>query len=176
MFKDIIAENFEEIKHLSDNLDILKCVNNDLEGKVRIMERKFEDIQMENSHLKDSMKNLANELISVKSVSDQLNDEVAKGKDLLCQKENALSEAEQMLSASQEERAQLNRVVEDLKTKYEEVKLIGEVQKKQILKLSGDCDHQFKEMESIRQSNQKFEAELLKLNEELEERKHREES
>ncbi|XVF71863.1 hypothetical protein PTKIN_Ptkin12aG0073500 [Pterospermum kingtungense] len=176
MLKDIIAENFEEIKHLSDNLDILKCVNNDLEGKVRIMERKFEDIQMENSHLKNSMKNLENELVSVKSISDQLNDEVAKGKDLLCQKENALSEAEQMLSASQEERAQLNRVVEDLETKYEEVKLIGEEQKKQILKLSGDCDHQCKEMESVCQSNQKFEAELLKLNEELEERKHREES
>ncbi|XWS76358.1 hypothetical protein CRYUN_Cryun01aG0169500 [Craigia yunnanensis] len=175
IFKVIIADNFEEIKHLSDNLDKLKCVNNDLEGKVRIMERRFEDMQMENSHLKDSRKNLENELVSVRSVGDQLNDEVAKEKDLLCQKENALLEAEQMLSASQEERAQLHKVVEDLKTKYEEVKRIGEDQKKQILKLSGDNDHQSKETESIRQANQKIEAELSKLNEELEERKHREE-
>ncbi|XVF21722.1 hypothetical protein REPUB_Repub12eG0114700 [Reevesia pubescens] len=175
IFKDIIADNFEEIKHLSDTLDNLKCVNNDLEEKMRIMERKFEDMQIENSHLQDSMKNLENELVSVRSVGNQLNDEVVKGKDLLCQKENALLEAEQMLSAGQEERAQLHKVVKDLKTKYEEVKLIGEDQKKQILKLSGDYDHQSKETESIRQANQKFEAELLTLNEELEERKHREE-
>ncbi|XP_022758270.1 protein NETWORKED 1D-like [Durio zibethinus] len=176
IFKDIIADNFEEIKHLSDNLDRLKCVNNDLEGKVRIMQRKFEDMQMENSHLKDSKKNLENELVSVRSVGDQLNDEIAKGKDLLCKKEIALLEAEQMLSASQEDRAQLHKVLEDLKTKYEEVKLIGEDQRKQILKLSGDYDNQRKETESIRQANQKFEVEFTKLNEELEERKHKEES
>ncbi|XVF32527.1 hypothetical protein REPUB_Repub17cG0090300 [Reevesia pubescens] len=176
IFKDIIADNFEEIKHLSDNLDKLKCVNDDLEGKVRIMERNFEDMQMENSHLKDSMKNLENELVSVRCVGDQLNDEVAKGKDLLCQKENALLAADKKFSASQEERAQLHKVVEDLKTKYEEVKLIGEDQKKQILKLSEDYDHQSKETESIHHTIQKFEAELSKLNEELEERKHREES
>ncbi|XP_022771138.1 protein NETWORKED 1D-like isoform X2 [Durio zibethinus] len=176
IFKDVIADNFEEIKHLSGKLDKLKCVNNDLEGKVRIMERKFEDMQMENSHLKDSMENLENELVSVRSVGDQLNDEVAKGRDLLGQKENALLEAEQMLNASKEERAQLHKVVEDLKTKYEEIKLIGEDQKKQNLKLSGDYDHQSKEIESIRLANQNFEAELSKLNEELEERKQREES
>ncbi|XVE73085.1 hypothetical protein DITRI_Ditri11bG0089300 [Diplodiscus trichospermus] len=176
IFKDIIADNFEEIKRLNDSLDKLKCLNNVLEEKMRIKEKNFEDMQMENSHLKDSMKNLENELVSVRSVGDQLNDEVMKGKDLLCQKENALLEANQMLSASQEERAEFHKALEDLKTKYEEVKLIGEDQKKQILKLSGDCDHQSKENESIRQANQKFEAELLKLNEELEERKHREES
>ncbi|XP_022728497.1 protein NETWORKED 1D-like [Durio zibethinus] len=175
IFKDIIVDNFEEIKHLSDNLDKLNCANNDLKEKVRIMERKFEDMQMENSYLNDSVKNLENELVSVRYVGDQLNDEVAKGKDLLCQKENELSEAKQMLSASQEKRAQLHEVVEDMKTKYEEVKLIGEDQKKQIVKLSGDYDHQSKKTESIRQANQKFEAELLKFYKELEERKHREE-
>ncbi|XP_021281460.1 protein NETWORKED 1D-like [Herrania umbratica] len=176
IFKDIIAENFEDIKHLSDNLDKLKCVNNDLEGEVRVMERRFEDMQMENSHLKDSMQKLENELVSVRSVGDRLNDEVARGKDLLCQKENGLLEAAQMLSAIQEERAQLNKVVEDLKSKYEEVKLIGEDREKQILKLAGDYDHKSKESESIWQANQKLEAELSKLHEELEERKHREDS
>ncbi|EOX94682.1 Kinase interacting (KIP1-like) family protein, putative [Theobroma cacao] len=176
IFKDIIAENFEDIKHLSDNLDKLKRVNNDLEGEVRVMERRFEDMQMENSHLKDSMQKLENELVSVRSVGDRLNDEVARGKDLLCQKENGLLEAAQMLSAIQEERAQLNKVVEDLKSKYEEVKLVGEDREKQILKLAGDYDHKSKESESIWQANQKLEAELSKLHEELEERKHREDS
>ncbi|KAK8486508.1 hypothetical protein V6N13_045941 [Hibiscus sabdariffa] len=174
IFKDIIADNFVEIKHLSANLDKLKCVNDDLEGKLRVMEIKFEETQMENSHLKDSVKNLENELVSVRSVCNQLNDEVVKGKDLLYLKANELLGAEQMLSATQEERAQLHKVVEGLKSKYEEVKLIGEDQMKQILKLSGDRDLQNKEIESIHQVNQKYEAELSKLHEELEERKHRE--
>ncbi|MBA0652996.1 hypothetical protein Goklo_020207 [Gossypium klotzschianum] len=176
ILKDIIANNFEEIKYLNDNLGKLKCLNNDLEGELKMMERKFEDLQMENSNLKDSMKKLENELVSVRSVGDQLNDEVARGKDLLCQREIALLEVEKMLSASQEETAQQHKVLEDLQTKFEEVKLIGEDQKRQILKLSGDYDHQIKETESISQANQKLEVELLKLNEELEESKHREES
>ncbi|PPD67328.1 hypothetical protein GOBAR_DD35795 [Gossypium barbadense] len=176
ILKDIIANNFEEIKYLNDNLGKLKCLNNDLEGKLKMMERKFEDLQMENSNLKDSMKKLENELVSVRSVGDQLNDEVARAKDLLCQREIALLEVEKMLSASQEETAQLHKVLEDLQTKFEEVKLIGEDQKRQILKLSGDYDHQIKETESICEANQKLEVELLKLNEELEESKHREES
>ncbi|KAK8635861.1 hypothetical protein V6N13_004574 [Hibiscus sabdariffa] len=176
IFKDIIADNFVEIKHLSDNLYKLKCYSDDLEEKLRTMEIEFEETRMENSHLKDSVQNLENELVSVSSVCDQLNDEVVKGKDLLCLKVNELLGAKQMLSATQEERAQLHKVVEDLKCKYEEVKLIGEYQKKQILKLSGDYDLQNKEIESICWANQKFEVELSKLHEELEERKHREKS
>ncbi|KAK8565378.1 hypothetical protein V6N12_058941 [Hibiscus sabdariffa] len=176
ILKDIIVDNFEDIKYLSDNLDKLKRVNSDLEGKLKIMEKQLEDVQIENSNLNDSMAKLENELVSVRSVGDQLNGEVAKGKDLLCQKEIALLEAEQMLGAIQEERAQLRKVLEDLQTKYDEVKLVGEDQKKQIMKLSGDYDHQSKKTESIRQVNQKLVIELSKLNEELEESKHREES
>ncbi|MBA0553568.1 hypothetical protein Golob_012740, partial [Gossypium lobatum] len=176
ILKNIITDNFVEIKHLSANLDKLKCFNDDLEEKLRIMEIKLEETQMVNLHLKDTVQNLENELVSVRYVCNQLNDEVVKGNDLLCLKENELLEVEKMLSTTQEERTQLHEVVEDLKTKYEEVKLIGEDQKKQILKLSGDYDIQNKEIENIRQANQSFEAELSKLHEELEEWKCREES
>ncbi|MBA0679525.1 hypothetical protein Goari_011287, partial [Gossypium aridum] len=176
ILKNIITDNFVEIKHLSANLDKLKCFNDDLEEKLRIMEIKLEETQMVNLHLKDTVQNLENELVSVRYVCNQLNDEVVKGNDLLCLKENELLEVEKMLSATQEERTQLHEVVEDLKTKYEEVKLIEEDQKKQILKLSGDYDIQNKEIESICQANQSFEDELSKLHEELEEWKCREES
>ncbi|MBA0610378.1 hypothetical protein Godav_011238 [Gossypium davidsonii] len=176
ILKNIIIDNFVEIKHLCANLDKLKCFNDDLEGKLRIMEIKLEETQMVNLHLKDTLQNLENELVSVRSVCNKLNDEVVKGNDLLCLKDKELLEAKKMLSATQEERTQLHEVVEDLKTKYEEVKLIEKDQKKQILKLSGDYDIQNKEIESIRQANQSFEAELSKLHEELEEWKCREES
>ncbi|MBA0795658.1 hypothetical protein Gohar_006504 [Gossypium harknessii] len=176
IFKNIITDNFVQIKHLCANLDKLKCFNDDLEGKLSIMEIKLEETQMVNLHIKDTVQNLENELVSVRSICNQLNDEVVKGNDLLCLKEKELLEAKKMLSATQEERTQLHEAVKDLKTKYEEVKLIREDQKKQILKLSGDYDIQNKEIESIRQANQSFEAELSKLHEELEEWKCREES
>ncbi|KAK8541506.1 hypothetical protein V6N13_137883 [Hibiscus sabdariffa] len=134
IFKDIIAGDFQEIKHLLDNMHKLKCLNNYLEGKVRVMERKIENL------------------------------------------ENALLEAEQMISASQEERGRLHKVVEDLTTGYEDVMLSREDQKNQICKPSGGYDRQITETESIHHANQKFETELLELTEEIEERKHREES
>ncbi|KAK8506208.1 hypothetical protein V6N13_002844 [Hibiscus sabdariffa] len=171
VLKGIIVDNFDEIKYLTNNLGKLKCLNNDLEGKLRIMERNFDDMKMENSHLKDSMRNLENELVTVRTDADRLNDEVSKGNGLLGQKEIVLFEAERMLSESQEERAQLHEFIEDLTTKYEEVILIVEDQKKQIRKLSRDYDHQSKETESIRLANQKLEVELVKLNVELQKRR-----
>ncbi|KAK8654261.1 hypothetical protein V6N13_128232 [Hibiscus sabdariffa] len=161
VLKDIIVDNFKEIKHLTNNLGKLKCLNNDLEGKLRIMERKFEK----------ELRNLENELMTVRTDADRLHDEVSKGNDRLGQKEIVLLEAERMLSESQEERAQLHEFIEDLTTKYEEVILLVEDQKKQIRKLSRDYDHQSKETESIRLANQKLEVELVKLNVELQKRR-----
>ncbi|GLU07578.1 hypothetical protein SLE2022_245330 [Rubroshorea leprosula] len=175
IFKNIMIDNFEEVKQLSYDLGKLNCVNNGLEENLRKMERKLEDMQMENSHLKDTLRNLENELILVRSVSEQLNLQVANGKDLLFQKENALLEAEQMLSGAQDERTELQKIVEDLKRKYEEVSMTRENQEKQIMKLCGDYDHQVKETENLQEANQKLDVELLKLHQELEKTKYVEE-
>ncbi|TYG56662.1 hypothetical protein ES288_D08G081100v1 [Gossypium darwinii] len=115
ILKNIITDNFVEIKHLCANLDKLKCFNDDLEGKLRIMEIKLEETQMVNLHLKDTVQNLENELVSVRSVCNQLNDEVVKGNDLLCLKEKELLEAKKMLSATQEERTQLHEEIESIR-------------------------------------------------------------
>lgn len=176
IFKDVISEKWVQITDLSENLEKLGCINNELEEKVRLKDGKLEDVQMQNSHFKQSLEKSENELVTIGCVMGQLNCEIANGKDLLSQKENELLVVEQMLSSLQNERTELHMTVEDLTCKYDEAKMIQEDQGKQILKLTEDYDCQIEETRSIHELNMKLEAELGKLLEELEETKCREES
>ncbi|KAJ0053196.1 hypothetical protein Pint_03266 [Pistacia integerrima] len=176
VFKDIISEKSVERMELNENLEQLCCINNELQEKARQLEGKLEDVQMENSHLKESLEKSENEMISVRCVSDKLNLEIANAKDLLSQKEDQLMETEQMLNTIWDERTELHNIMEDLKYKYDEAKRIREEKEKQILKISEDYDHQIKETSCIQEANLNLETQLQKLREELEETKHREES
>lgn len=176
IFKDVISEKLVQITDLSENLEKLGCINNELEEKVRQKDGKLEDVQMQNSHLKQSLEKSENELVTIGCVTGQLNCEIANGKDLLSQKENELLVAEQMLNSLQNERTELHMIMEDLTCKYDEAKMIQEDQGKQILKLTEDNDCQIKETRCIHELNVKLEAELGKLLKELEETKSREES
>jgi chromosome segregation ATPase len=176
IFNNIVFEKFVELKELTEDLVKLHCVNYDLEEKVRIVDGKFEGVKMENSDLKESLNKLENELVSLKSASDQLRCEIATGKDMLCRKESEHSEAEQIISAITNEKTELHKLVEDLKSKYDEAKVILEDQEKQILKLSADNELQSKETGCLQEVNQKLESDLWRLHEELEESKIREES
>lgn len=176
IFKDVISEKLVKIADLSENLDKLGCINNELEEKVRLKDGKLEDVQMQNSLLKQSLEKSENELVAIGCVRDQLNCEIANGKDLLSRKEKELFVAEQMLCSLQNERTELHMKVEDLTCKYDEAKIIQEDQGKQIRKLSEDYDCQIKETRCIHELNMKLEAELGKLLEELEGTRYREES
>lgn len=79
------------------------------------------------------------------------------------------------LSIIKDEKRELYKMVEDLKCKRDEVELIRADQEKQIIKLSGDCDEQSKEIECIQKANREMKAELGKLNGELLETKVRKE-
>ncbi|GAV88527.1 KIP1 domain-containing protein [Cephalotus follicularis] len=176
IFKYIISEASLETEELSINLDELRYVNICLEEKIRMTQGQLEDVQKENFCFKESLEESEKEILSVRCASDQLNYEVANGKDLLCRKEKELLEAEQVLNEITNERNEMHKVVEDLKCKYDEVKVLREDQEKQIVKLSGDIDRQNKEFACIHDAHHKLEVELLRLNEELKETKCREES
>ncbi|KAG6647583.1 protein NETWORKED 1D-like [Carya illinoinensis] len=176
IFNNMVTEKFAELKELTEELDKLRCINNDLEEKERLMVGKLEDVQTENLNLKESLNESENEFASLKSISDQLRFEIAHGKDLLSRKENELLEAEQIFGATANEKRQLHKLVEDLKDKYDEAKLIIKDQEKQILKLSANNDDQSKEMGCVREVNQKLESDLCRLCEELRSATIREES
>ncbi|KAG5072386.1 hypothetical protein AAZX31_03G138500 [Glycine max] len=175
IYQNILFEKLQTLKELSQDLDRLCSVNADLENKLKIMMGKLEDVQMENSDLKESFVVSSNELKLVQSVNDQLNCQIRNGKELLSQKENEILEAAKMFSALHDEKRELKRLVEDLKSKYDEARVILEDQASQILKLSSDKDLQNGELGCLCEVNQKLEAEMRHLHQELGEIKLREE-
>ncbi|KAI7990564.1 Protein NETWORKED 1D [Camellia lanceoleosa] len=176
IFKNIINEKSVELKVLNEDLDKLQGVNGALEDKLRMTGGKLEEVQLENLHLKEELKISEDALRTVASVSEQLNHEIANGKDLLSQKEIELSEAEHKLTATENEKSELQKTVEDLKRENDEVKMVRDDQEKQILKLSEDNDHLSKENGYLNEANRELEFELHHLHEEHEKTRSREES
>ncbi|KAF7818349.1 protein NETWORKED 1D [Senna tora] len=175
IYENIVFEKVLTLRELSEDLDELCLVNGDLKNRLKAVADKLEDVQMENSHLKESFEKSNIELKSVQSVNDQLNSQIRNGKELLSQKENELLEAAELFSALRTEKTDLQRMVEDLKSKYDEARVILEEQASQILNLSSDKDRQNEELRCLCEVNQKLESEMRHLRDELEEAKVREE-
>nr|KYP46069.1 hypothetical protein KK1_032376 [Cajanus cajan] len=110
IYENIVFEKLLALKELSKYLDRLCSVNNDLEEKLKIMMGKLEDVQMENSDLKESFVASSIELKLVQSVNDQLNCQIRNGKELLSQKENEILEAAAMFSTLHDEKTELQRL------------------------------------------------------------------
>ncbi|CBI28730.3 unnamed protein product, partial [Vitis vinifera] len=119
----------------------LATERNTLDEECRIRSEQFSSLQSETHQLLES----ENELNTVRSFADQLNHEIENGRDILSRKETELLEAGQKLSALQDEKAELHKTVEVVKSECDEVKVIREDQEKQILKLSEENDHQKKQ-------------------------------
>ncbi|KAK7285309.1 hypothetical protein RJT34_20076 [Clitoria ternatea] len=175
IYQNIIFEKLLALKDLSKDLDRLCAVNTDLEEKLKIMMGRLEDKKMENSYLKESFVVSNIELNLVHSVNDQLSCQIRNGKELLSQKETEILKAAKMFSALRDEKTELQRLVEDLKSKYDEARVILEDQASQVLKLSSDKDRQNEELGSLCEVNQRLEAEMRNLHQELGETKLREE-
>ncbi|CAL0310355.1 unnamed protein product [Lupinus luteus] len=175
ILQEVLFEKLVALEKLSNDLDKSCLVNTKLEERLKIMARKLEDGQMENSHLKESFVVSNVELKLLESVNDQLNCQITNGKDLLSQKENEILKAAEMFSALCDEKTELQRLVEDLKSKYDEARVILADQATQILKLSSDKDHQNEKLTCLYEVNQNLEAEIQHLCQELGETKLKEE-
>ncbi|CBI26294.3 unnamed protein product, partial [Vitis vinifera] len=101
------SEKVGELKALAEDFDNLHGVNSDLGGEVGILTEKLGLKETENLHLKGLVEKLDKELHEVTNLSDQLNNQLSVGKDLLSQKQKDLSEAKQKLKAAQDLTAEL---------------------------------------------------------------------
>ncbi|KAI4349478.1 hypothetical protein L6164_010062 [Bauhinia variegata] len=175
IYQNIVFEKLLALKDLSQDLDKLFSSNNDLEVKLEIVVGKLEDLQMENTLLKEALVMSTVELKLVESVNDELNCQIRTVKELLSRKENELSEAAEMFSALIKEKTELQRMVEDLRSECDEFRVVHEDQANQILKLSSEKDSQNEELGCLCEVNRKLESEMRQLSKELEETKRREE-
>ncbi|XP_027364124.1 protein NETWORKED 1D-like [Abrus precatorius] len=174
IYQNIIFEKLLELKKLGEDLDKHCSVNNDLEERLKIMVCKLENAGRENSHLKGLFVKSNVELHLVESVNDELSCKIRNERELLRQKENELLEAVEMFRALHTEKTELQRMVEDLKIKYDDARMMLEERANQILKLSSDKDHQNEELRCLCEVNQKLESEMRHLHQELGETKMRE--
>lgn len=123
IFESISSEKATELKILINELDHLHGVCSELE-EVRL---KAEKVEAENLFLSDSVAALEkfrshalileDELGKVRILSEQLNHEVAIGKNRLSQKEMELSQAYQKLKAEEFEREELHKQILELELK-----------------------------------------------------------
>ncbi|KAI6674785.1 hypothetical protein NL676_002691 [Syzygium grande] len=176
VYKSIVLQKFSELKELSKALSELHLVNMELKEKQKLVEHNLEKMQTEKMQLEGLVAISENELMSVRSVNDQLNGEIESKKEMLCQMENKLLEAEQMVNAVASEKTELQKELDHMKTEYAEVQVAGEDRLRQILKLSRDSDYQSKEAEILREAKQQLEMELFKLLKEHDDYKVREQS
>ena len=169
------SEKVGELKVLAEDFDNLHGVNGDLGEKVGILTKKLELKETENLHLKGLFENLGKELLEVTSLSNQLNDQLLVGKDLLSQKDEDLLEAKQKLKAAQDLTTELFGTIEELKREYDRSEVLRENSEKRILEQSEENTSQDKEIECLQKMNGKLESELDMLHEEIEEYRTREE-
>ncbi|CAK9136186.1 unnamed protein product [Ilex paraguariensis] len=173
IFKNYMDEKNVELKELGENLDKLHGA---LGEKLSSVEKKLEDVNMENLNLKETLQKSEAELKTVTLVRDHLSCEIANGTNLLYQKEMELLEAKQKLNVIEIERSELHKILDDLKGAYDEVKTIRDDQERQVLKQSEDNDHLNKINICLWEESQTLDIELHRLHEEYEETQIREES
>ena len=130
------SEKVGELNALAEDFGNLHGVNSDIGEEVGILTDKLGLQETENLHLKGLVEKLDKELHEVTNLSDQLNNQISVGKDLLSQKEKDLSEAKQKLKAAQDLTTELFGTVEELKRECEKSEVLRENSEKQILELS----------------------------------------
>ncbi|KAL2323523.1 hypothetical protein Fmac_027902 [Flemingia macrophylla] len=175
IYQNTIFEKLLELKELGEDLDKHCLANNDLKERLKVMGCKLENKEMENAHLKESFIKSNIELNLVESINDQLSCQIRVEREKVHQKENELLGAAEIFRVLHIEKAELKRMVEDLKIKYDEARVMLEEQANQILKLSSDKDRQNEELICLCEVNQKLESEMGNLRQELGETQLREE-
>ncbi|XP_077245371.1 protein NETWORKED 1D-like [Tasmannia lanceolata] len=185
IYKSFGTEKAVEVQYLNDCLDHLHGMNIELEKEITLMVGKIKMVEMENSHLNESIKTLegyeslavilGDELKTVRNESEQLRHQIKIGNHTLGQKELELSHTEHKLLFTQIENIELLRDFESLKLEFDEARMIRGELEKQIVILSEDKSRWNKEIRCLHQENEKLESELCKLHDEIKTLRIREE-
>ncbi|XP_038719347.1 protein NETWORKED 1B-like [Tripterygium wilfordii] len=144
------------------------------EEKEEESKAKLEIIKAENQHLNETVEKLHKELHNVTDLSDQLNHQILVSEDFLKEKAVELMEAEKSLKSTVNMNTELCGTVYELKSEYEESKLINQIMEKKLLELSKDSAHQKNEIDHLRAFNENMEYEVGALHLEINEHRTRE--
>ncbi|KAL9690578.1 hypothetical protein QQ045_010982 [Rhodiola kirilowii] len=176
IFEGYGNEKDVQVKQLTESLDYLSEVNNDLEREFETVIEKLENKERENLNLKESIQTMRKELFEVKDLNDQLYDEVLSGRKYLAKKELELSKAKQKLKVSDDFNREISATAQTLKMECKNSKTLCEDLGKQVLELSVDNINLKRELKYLREERGKLVSELCELHEDLEMHRTKEEN
>ncbi|XP_051118463.1 protein NETWORKED 1D-like [Andrographis paniculata] len=179
IFRTFADEKYMAFRELGDDRTKLHQMNMALSTKLNSTTGSLEESKTENNQLKERLQKTEDELKAVATARDQLRDqlsvEIENGKKQVAEMLLELQKAEEKINLVEKEKLELNKGVEDLTNKYDEVTLVRNEQENRILKLSADNDHLSRDSNFLREACQKLEVELHHLQDEHEKRRIEEE-
>lgn len=185
IFRSFSAEKALELQLLKNDVDYLHEARNELAQENRLMDVKLGELEVENTHLKDSVVNLEdcrrhlvvleNDLTALKHMCEQLNQQIDTGSNLLIQKDVELLQANQKIQQAQGVTAELRQSIKGLKLDIDKGKVVREELEQKIFTLLEDYAHKKNETVCIHQVNEMLKEELDKLQKEVGELRSREE-
>ncbi|KAG1358640.1 protein NETWORKED 1D [Cocos nucifera] len=177
-FRSLNAERMLELKLLSDELDCLYLVKNDLDYQIKELNKKTGVLLAENMHLKESiiyLEELRSRLLILEfdlntatGLCEELHLQIQSRNNLLTQKNRELSEANQKILSTQEKNKELCTVLEALQQDIVMAKMVkGELEKKISLLSEGNAFRD-KEIACLTEANEMMQGEINRLHEEAE--------
>ncbi|KAM7278624.1 hypothetical protein ACFE04_005758 [Oxalis oulophora] len=140
----------------------LQNITNELKAKNETLGVKLENKEAENLHLNEVVEQLSGELREARVFNHQLTCEIVTEKEMTCQKEKEVSEAERKLTATCILNAELFRAIEELNMECRESKQTRERIEKEIIKISENSNEQKFEIECLHQVNEDLKKEMEK--------------
>ncbi|XP_026656045.2 protein NETWORKED 1D [Phoenix dactylifera] len=177
-FRSLDAERMLELKLLSDDLDCLQLVKNDLDYEVKELNKKTGVLLAENMHLKESiiyLEELRSHLLilefdlnTVTGLFEELNLQIESMNNMLTQKDRELSEANQKILSTEEKNKELSTVLEALQLDIVVAKAVKEELEKNISLLSEGNVFRDKEIACLTEANEMIQEEINILHKEAE--------
>ncbi|GAB2294752.1 hypothetical protein Dimus_028947 [Dionaea muscipula] len=175
VFKNWGIEKALELDSVSQDMDLAREAYINLEGKDRELVTELEMMGLENLHLKEYVEELEAEQYELHGHNSQLNHQVLVNQKFLNEKESELSEVRSELKSTRDMNIELSMTVKAAEKEYEVLRAAGNVLEEKILELSEHRKCQGVVIEDLQVANQKLEAEVVFLKEEIEECKTRQE-
>ena len=176
IYEGFKSEDAEELKALIEDLNNLHGVHDELEKEASALREKLDINATENLRMQNVVEKVEMELSGVKYQNCRLKQEISSGADLLSHREKQLSDAEQKIMITENLNSELCRSLEELKKVYKETEIAKENLEVQILQLSRNNMSQHEEIQVLLEVKGELEAKLCKLNEQIVERRIREEN
>ncbi|CAH8316906.1 unnamed protein product [Eruca vesicaria subsp. sativa] len=174
-YRSFGSEMAEEVKAFAETVSSLREINMDLKHKVETLEERLKGKEEENKGLDKKLEKLQEGLEVDNFLNGILEHQVLDVDEILEHREIEITEAENMLKATQSENEELHKEVEELRKGFEESRNMRGNLQRQIFEMSDLAGRQEEEIRKLNTLNEDLESKIELLHKEVQSRQLREE-